>query len=448
LVRVGVADAMYALQSNANAVGWYDKTVTKALKILGKIHPEINTDPNAKFAFTWALAVTSNGLKVDKNFELAERAYKAYKATGQMPTNIQGGQAQKAINDGLGLFNQMVAQYGIDNVRKFMDSKFAVSQIKRATGLEVTGEFADTQVRGAAVLGPKIGNGFYSNLNGFFDQLTMDRWLMRTWGRWTGTLIESRPDMVKAKRQELRDLVVKMKQNAPAAAEFQKALGAKLTVGNLDELSAAIQKASMDPATREQFNKTPVGEELRKTGNALAKYLDGQKEAPAGPEERNFIRKVFGQILKRCRKRTRSLQCLTCKRCFGIQRSVCMTLQSLTRQPTRKKATRMMRHRTTRTRQPSWRVASASPMPTSSRPLPKRRTIMRAESAQEQQDQALEAKLRLAPPQQFEALLQGKAAASSPRGSSTASDPLAQAMKDNPTLTRAKAEEMARAFGF
>ncbi|CAB4130845.1 hypothetical protein UFOVP123_38 [uncultured Caudovirales phage] len=302
LVRVGVADAMYAIQSNANAVGWYDKTVTKALKILGKIHPEIDTDPNAKFAFTWALAVTSNGLKVDKNFELAERAYKAYKTTGKMPTNIQGGQAQKAINDGLGLFNTMVQQYGIDNVRKFMDSKFAVSQIKRATGLEVTGEFADTQVRGAAVLGPKIGNGFYSNLNGFFDQLTMDRWLMRTWGRWTGTLIESRPDMVKAKRQELRDLVVKMKQNAPAAAEFQKALGTKLNVGDLDGLAAAIQKASMDPATREQFNKTATGESLRKTGNALAKYMDGQKEAPAGPEERNFIRKVFGQILTEVQK--------------------------------------------------------------------------------------------------------------------------------------------------
>jgi hypothetical protein len=302
LVRVGVADAVYALQSNANAVGWYDKTVTKALKILGKIHPEINTDPNAKFAFTWALAVTSNGLKVDKNFELAERAYKAYKTTGQMPTNIQGGQAQKAINDGLGLFNQMVQQYGIDNVRKFMDSKFAVSQIKRATGLEVTGEFAETQVRGAAVLGPKIGNGFYSNLNGFFDQLTMDRWLMRTWGRWTGTLIEPRPDMVKAKRQELRTLVAQMKQNAPAAAEFQKALGAKLNIGDLDGLAAAIQKASMDPATREQFNKTPVGENLRKTGNALAKYLDGQKEAPAGPEERNFIRKIFGQILTEVQK--------------------------------------------------------------------------------------------------------------------------------------------------
>jgi len=297
LTRVGVADALYAIQSNANAVGWYDKTVTKALRILGQIHPEINTDPNAKFAFTWALAVTSNGLKVDKNFELAERAYKDYKRTGKMPTNITAGQAQKAINESLDLFNKMVAQYGIDDVRRFMDSKFRVSQIERATGLDVGGEFKETEVRGAAVLGPKIGNGFYSNLNGFFDQLTMDRWLMRTWGRWTGTLIEARPDMVKAKRSELKELVVKMKQDAPAALEFQKALGAKLQTGDLDALALAIQKASMVPATREAFNKTATGQEIRKTGNALAKYLDGQKEAPAGPAERNYIRKVFNKIL-------------------------------------------------------------------------------------------------------------------------------------------------------
>jgi hypothetical protein len=297
LTRVGVADALYAIQSNANAVGWYDKTVTKALRILGKIHPEINTDPNAKFAFTWALAVTSNGLKVDKNFELAERAYKDYKRTGKMPTNITAGQAQKAINESLDLFNKMVAQYGIDDVRRFMDSKFRVSQIERATGLDVGGEFKETEVRGAAVLGPKIGNGFYSNLNGFFDQLTMDRWLMRTWGRWTGTLIEARPDMVKAKQDELATAVAKMKQNAPAALEFQKALGAQLQTDNLDALALAIQKASMDPATREIFNRTQTGEAIRKTGNALAKYLDGQKEAPAGPQERNYIRKVFNKIL-------------------------------------------------------------------------------------------------------------------------------------------------------
>lgn len=301
LARVGVADALYAIQSNANAVGWYDKTVTKALKILGKIHPEINTDPNAKFAFTWALAVTSNGLKVDKNFDLAERVYKTYRQTGRMPTNITAGKAQKAINDGLGLFNEMVGQYGIDTVRRFMDTKFRASQIKRATGLEPTGENADTKVRGAAVLGPKIGNGFFSNLNGFFDQLTMDRWLMRTWGRWTGTLIEPRPDMVRAKREEVRTLVAELKKDAPAAAEFQKVLKRKLTVGDPDALALAIQKASQDPETRAIFNKTLAGEGLRKAGNSLAGYLDGQKEAPENGNERNFIRKVFNQVLEEVR---------------------------------------------------------------------------------------------------------------------------------------------------
>jgi hypothetical protein len=49
---------------------------------------------------------------------------------------------------------------------------------------------ANESVYGAIILGPKIGNGFYMNLWGKFDQLTMDRWFMRTWGRVTGTLID------------------------------------------------------------------------------------------------------------------------------------------------------------------------------------------------------------------------------------------------------------------
>jgi hypothetical protein len=61
---------------------------------LALIHPELATEQEAKFAFTWALAATSNGLKVDKNFELAEVAYRYYKENGVMPTNIKAGTAQ------------------------------------------------------------------------------------------------------------------------------------------------------------------------------------------------------------------------------------------------------------------------------------------------------------------------------------------------------------------
>ena len=48
----------------------------------------------------------------------------------------------------------------------------------------------DEMVYGASIFGPKIGNGFFMNLYGEFNQLTMDRWFMRQYGRLTGTLID------------------------------------------------------------------------------------------------------------------------------------------------------------------------------------------------------------------------------------------------------------------
>ncbi len=40
LISTALSDARAALVSNANAVGWYDKTVTKALDIVATIHPD------------------------------------------------------------------------------------------------------------------------------------------------------------------------------------------------------------------------------------------------------------------------------------------------------------------------------------------------------------------------------------------------------------------------
>ena len=47
----------------------------------------------------------------------------------------------------------------------------------------------DVEVYGSSTLGPKIGNGFWQNLNGNFDPLTIDLWMRRTWGRLTGKSI-------------------------------------------------------------------------------------------------------------------------------------------------------------------------------------------------------------------------------------------------------------------
>lgn len=321
LVRVATMDALTALETNPNAVGWYNEKVTKALRIISLIHPEVATDREAKFAFTWALAVTSNGLKVDKNFELAERAYRSFKETGRMPTNIQAGQAQIAINESLGLYNDLVDQYGIDRVIDFMTTRQTVKNVVAFTGKNVSGENLTTEVYGAAALGPKIGNGFFANLYGQFEQLTMDRWLMRTWGRWTATLVDDNKAQAKVKRDQLKSLIKLLSPDQKK--QFEAIIKTKLAVGKLDEVSLAINKASLKPANRQAMamignsmddagqaalaeifgplkrgqQRVSLGDEMRKTGNALAKYLDGQKEAPSGPPERARIRQVMGQVL-------------------------------------------------------------------------------------------------------------------------------------------------------
>lgn len=303
IVRSGVADALLALGQNANAIGWYDEKTRQALAVMALVHPEIATDENARFAFVWALAVTSNGMKVGKNFELAEAAYETYKQTGQMPTDLAAGQAQGAINDALALFNQLRAEWGIDDLRRFMQTNYTVGDITAISkALTPGGEHSDVTVRGAAILGPKIGNGFFSNLYGHFDALTMDRWLIRTWGRWTGTLIKPQPELTDKARARLRDAIAGISANQVEKARLERIVGQAIDdKTDIDALSRAIQVASMDPDMRAQLNTSPLGSELRLAGNSLSKYLDGQKEAPSGPNERKYIRKVFGEILSELR---------------------------------------------------------------------------------------------------------------------------------------------------
>ena len=293
-----VSDARYAMQSNANAIGWYDKTVTRAMNVLSLLHPEIKTKPDNKFAFTYALAVTSNGMKVDKNFHLAEEVYQVFKETGRFPEDAGVGEAAQAMNTHFKLFNEFADAGEIDTMHQLFDTKLTVGELKKA-GYKVSGERMGEQVYGSAIIGPKIGNGFYSNLNGRFDQLTMDRWLRRTWGRLTGDLIVTKPELESKKRGEIRDALKIMRaENKTEMKQLQQMFGTMDARSDAaaNALAVKIQKASMDPANRAIMNTTPAGEALRKSGNGLAKYLDGQIEAPTAAE-RIRIRGVFNEAL-------------------------------------------------------------------------------------------------------------------------------------------------------
>ena len=322
LVQAVLDDANYALIENSNAVGWYNEKVTKAKRILSLIHPELATDPKANFAFTWALANTSNQIEVNKNFVLAEIAYKQWKETGKFPTNIGIGKSTNAINHNFELYNRLIEEKPFEELEEFMRTQHTVKEVEAYTNDTVSGENLSEIVYGAAVLGPKIGNGFFANLYGQYEQLTMDRWLIRTWGRLTGTLVKDQRKQANMKRDQLKPLLKAL--TSKEKKQLQDLIGVKIRMTNLDEVAIAIDKTSTqipkrkimkdiglikDNPDHEQFlvnllgkaqrnrPRIGIGDEIRKNGIAYAKYLDGQKEDPSGAPERRFIRKVFNQVL-------------------------------------------------------------------------------------------------------------------------------------------------------
>ena len=322
LVQTLLADAQYALQENPNAIGWYNEKVTKAKRLLAKVHPELNTDEASNFAFTWGLATSSNGINVNKNFELAEDIYSYWKQNGKFPTPYGQGKAGRAMTKSFKLINRLIEEKGIKDVEEFMSTTHTVKEVETYTGVEIK-DFGKTEiVYGAAVIGPKIGNGFFANLYGNYEQLTLDRWAMRTWGRMTGTLVTDYTKQARTKRDQLKQYIKALTKKQKK--EFETILGRKLTLGDLDAVAKRIETRTTIPANRDLMAeisliqpdnnidkvitnikgkpikgelRVSIGDEIRKAGNSLAGYLDGQKEQPKGPPERRFIEKVFGQVL-------------------------------------------------------------------------------------------------------------------------------------------------------
>ena len=299
LIEAGVQDAKFALKQNANAIGWYDIKTRVALSVASLVYPELRTDPQARFAYMFAVAVTSNGMEVTENFKLADKVYRDYRKTGKMNPSLASGKQSDAMKSSLETFNTLKEKLGLELTEKFMLTNFKVSEI-RAMGFDVSGESPNVEVRGAAILGPKIGNGFFSNLNGLFDALTMDRWLVRTWARWQGILVDERSGpMVEA--------VARFKKAVKALPETSRAVmeaSNKKFLKTGDPQADALQVARYFTisANRNAVVNDPYIQELRKSANQVASAESGEKEAPGGPIERQHMREIFGEVLRRIQK--------------------------------------------------------------------------------------------------------------------------------------------------
>jgi hypothetical protein len=296
-------EAVNAISQHPEAIGWYDEKTRSALDAISAIHPEIAIDDEARGAFILPLAIMSNGNKVDFNFDLAEKQYDYFKNNGRFNPNGNFGLQQSGIKKSLLLINSLLDNgLSMSDINTFLTSKYRAGDLKVKIDGKVknlaSGELAEELVYGATILGPKIGNGFYMNLWGQFDQLTMDRWFMRTWGRLTGTLLKTDAQAIAEGKKRVSDALAAIKTD-PASREIFKSLFKNASGLSPVELAKAVEKASMDKDSRAILASNPKTDELRKAGNQLSKNISGEKEAPANGKERKFIREVFNNVQNR-----------------------------------------------------------------------------------------------------------------------------------------------------
>ena len=312
IARMMATEALRAIKRDGSAIGWYDAKLKAAKSVMKLVEPRISGN---EAAFDFALAVTSNGQAVLDNFAQALEVFRIYMKTGKMPANWnKGGERKKAMQTSFKFYNAYQQSGSNMPIEMFLDTDFTVKEISKwvddfnATngtdiGLSVT-ENADTTVKGSFILGAKIGQGFYQNVRGNYDPLTMDIWWMRMWNRLIGRPFK--PAKSAADMQKNRNIIVEQGLDAEDGIEKQlvdatlQRLGTtrskvRQSKGKIDDFSRELNRAWNSYYSRYQKENgtNPVKPHLFKTVGTHFKNLAPELQAtPTSGSERSYMRDV------------------------------------------------------------------------------------------------------------------------------------------------------------
>lgn len=322
IARLMATEAANALNSDSNAIGWYDRKLKAAKSVVSLVDPRVTQSPEAEAAFDYALAVTSNGQAVADNFEYAMMVFREFMDTGRMPTDtwIKGGERNQSMVDAFSFFNAYQDSGQNVPMRDFLDSDFTVSdltkyigQFNSQYGTDITvpsSEGASEIVKGSYIVGPKIGQGFYQNIRGNYDPLTMDIWWMRMWNRLTGRAFEDLKDLDKNRstiRAELASADIFGKQ---LVKETMSDMGLKKSdLKNDETLDAFVSK--LDKRYQAFFRKSkkqnpkakPPKPQLFKSTGTMVKNMVPQLQAqPKNAGERSYMRSVTKEAISKLKE--------------------------------------------------------------------------------------------------------------------------------------------------
>ena len=318
-------EAANALQSDANAIGWYDRKLKAAKRVVSLVDPRVTQSPDAEVAFDFALAITSNGQAVADNFQYALEVFRHFMDNGQMPTTTwkKGGKRNAAMVEAFEFFNDYQASGTNLPIQEFLDQDFTVKELKDwaasfneryGTNIKVpSSEGANEMVKGSFIAGPKIGQGFYQNIRGNYDPLTMDIWWMRMWNRLVGRPFVSEKDL-DVNRARVRKALQTKNQDAlekRLTKETLKDMG--ITRADLKK-DAVLDDFVLNFASKYQSFYNKEAKRLKGTGQKVPKpelalatgtmkdNLSPQLQAtPAGPGERSYMREVTKAAIAKLR---------------------------------------------------------------------------------------------------------------------------------------------------
>ena len=304
-------ETLIAIKAYPDAIGWYDETVTKAMTVVELMYPEIKNDSDKAAIMKMAIAITSNGLKVKQNFALAVKQYEYFRENGRFNENLAEGTQGGAMTTTFKFINKALDVMSIENFVTFLTTPvkngdmfyYKVDSKGKKSKHNLTGNYpADYELFGAAVFGPKIGNGFFMNLMGEFQTLTIDRWLTRQFGRLRGDLLIGR-NIANTKKADIRfkkavKALGKRERNKLSFLSNDLSDTTVKMTGrdgeiNWNSIASDISSAATKGSNLDILQSNPKLQELRKAANGLTKYLGGEKEAPATGRERVFMEDIF-----------------------------------------------------------------------------------------------------------------------------------------------------------
>ncbi len=252
-----------ALGRTGNAVDWYTSAVERALAVAEEIFPDIGQKYEAKDRFLGALSITSQNMRVMDNAKGAVKQYQHKERTGKFDYSIKHGAKADAITKNLKLYDQAEAKMGAKDLHEFLDTDFTVKELSE-WGKGFFGDkkfsiagYSTDMVKGSAIFGPKIGQGFFQNLRGNYNPVTVDLWLRRTFGRLTGLALDTqlKPGDIGRLIYSVRKNVGKRKFSGLELPEFLK--GVAIT-GKVQGNGVANFKIS-DQAYNRLFGDNTIG---------------------------------------------------------------------------------------------------------------------------------------------------------------------------------------------